>query len=178
MSYCIFCVIRWNFRYLHKWNIDHIASFTKEYFKWTHWGRVTHICVKIYVTIALDNGLSPNRRQAIIETNADLLSIGYPGTNFSEIWINGITLSLTKMRLKMSSAGSRPSCLGLNELMFIDCKGIVDYVCDCCVYINAMISLFHICLTHWGRVTHICVKILATIGLDTGLSPNRRQASM
>ena len=30
--------------------------------------------------------------------------------------------------------------------MFIDCKGIVDYVYDCCVYINAMISLFHICL--------------------------------
>ena len=53
-----------------------------------------------------------------------------------------------EMRLKISSAGSRPSCLGLNELMFIDCKGIVDYVCDCCVYINAMISLFHICLTH------------------------------
>ena len=32
------------------------------------------------------------------------------------------------------------------------------------------------CLTHWGRVTHICVSKLPIIGLDNGLSPGRRQA--
>ena len=31
-------------------------------------------------------------------------------------------------------------------------------------------------LTHWGRVTHICVSKLAIIGSDNGLSPGRRQA--
>ena len=31
-------------------------------------------------------------------------------------------------------------------------------------------------LTHWGRVTHICVGKLTTIGSDNGLSPGRRQA--
>ena len=31
-------------------------------------------------------------------------------------------------------------------------------------------------LTHWGRVTHICVCKLAIIGSDNGLSPGRRQA--
>ena len=31
-------------------------------------------------------------------------------------------------------------------------------------------------LTHWGRVTHICVSKLTIIGLDNGLSPGRRQA--
>ena len=31
-------------------------------------------------------------------------------------------------------------------------------------------------LTHWGRVTHICVGNLTTIGSDIGLSPGRRQA--
>ena len=31
-------------------------------------------------------------------------------------------------------------------------------------------------LTHWGRVTHICVDNLTTIGSDNGLSPGRRQA--
>ena len=31
-------------------------------------------------------------------------------------------------------------------------------------------------LTHWGRVTHICVGDLTVIGLDNGLSPGRRQA--
>ena len=31
-------------------------------------------------------------------------------------------------------------------------------------------------LTHWGRVTHICVSKLSIIGWDNGLSANQRQA--
>ena len=31
-------------------------------------------------------------------------------------------------------------------------------------------------LTHWGRVTHICVGKLTFTGSDNGLSPGRRQA--
>ena len=31
-------------------------------------------------------------------------------------------------------------------------------------------------LTHWGRVTHICVSKLTIIGSDNGLSPGRRHA--
>ena len=31
-------------------------------------------------------------------------------------------------------------------------------------------------LTHWGRVTHICVSKITIIGSDNGLSPRRRQA--
>ena len=31
-------------------------------------------------------------------------------------------------------------------------------------------------LTHWGRVTHICLSKLTIIGSDNGLSPGRRQA--
>ena len=33
-----------------------------------------------------------------------------------------------------------------------------------------------ITLTHWGRVTHICVSKLTIIGSDNGLSPGQRQA--
>ena len=33
-------------------------------------------------------------------------------------------------------------------------------------------------LTHWGRVTHICVGQLTIIGSDNGLSPGRRQANI
>ena len=51
----------------------------------THWGRVTHICVGKLTIIGSDNGLSPERRQAIIWTNAGILLIGPLGTNFSEI---------------------------------------------------------------------------------------------
>ena len=31
-------------------------------------------------------------------------------------------------------------------------------------------------LTHWGRVTHVCVGKQGIIGSDNGLSPGRRQA--
>ena len=31
-------------------------------------------------------------------------------------------------------------------------------------------------LTHWGRMTHICVGKLTIIGSNNGLSPGRRQA--
>ena len=31
-------------------------------------------------------------------------------------------------------------------------------------------------LTHWGRVTHICVSKLTSVVSDNGLSPGRRQA--
>ena len=34
----------------------------------------------------------------------------------------------------------------------------------------------HFYLTHWGRVTHICVGKLISIGSENGLSPGRRQA--
>ena len=33
-------------------------------------------------------------------------------------------------------------------------------------------------LTHWGRVTHICVSKLTITGSDNGLSPGRRQATI
>ena len=82
----------------------------------THWGRVTHICVGKLTNIGSDNGLSPDRRQAIIWTNAGFLLIGPLGTNFSEILIEILTFSFKKMRLKVSSAKRRPFCLGLNVL--------------------------------------------------------------
>ena len=39
-----------------------------------------------------------------------------------------------------------------------------------------VIGICHMYLTHWGRVTHICVGNLTIIGPDNGLSPARRQA--
>ena len=68
----------------------------------THWGRVTHICVSKVTIIGPDNGLSPGRRQAIIWTNAGLLSIRPLETNFSEIFIKIHIFSFNKIHLKMS----------------------------------------------------------------------------
>ena len=106
----------------------------------THWGQVTHICVSKLTIISSDNGLSPDRRQAIIWTNAGILSIGPLGTNFSEILFENQTISLKKMHLKMSSAKSWPFCLGLNVLMacclrviksFANCQMIIHWLPKC-----------------------------------------------
>ena len=82
----------------------------------THWGRVTHLWVGKLTIIGSDNGLSSERCQAIIWTNAGILLIGPLGTNFSEILIEIQTFSLKKIRLKMSSAKCCSFCLGLNVL--------------------------------------------------------------
>ena len=65
----------------------------------THWGRVTHICVSKPTIIGSDNGFSPGRRQAIIWTNAGILSFGSLGTNFSEMIMEIHTFSFNKMYL-------------------------------------------------------------------------------
>ena len=87
----------------------------------THWGLVTHICLNKLTIIGSDNGVEPDRHQAIIWTNVGMLVIWPLGTNFSEILIKMVS-SFKKMHLKMSSAKCRPSCLGLNELMHQDTK--------------------------------------------------------
>ena len=90
---------------------------------------MTHICVSKLTIIGSDNGLSPGRRQAIIWTNAGILLIGPLGTNFSESLIKIHTFSFKKMRLKVSTAKWRPSCLCLNVL-----KGAPAVVCWITVY--------------------------------------------
>ena len=60
------------------------------------------ICVSKLSILGSDNGLSPGRRQAIIETNAGILLIWALGTHFSEILIEINTFSFKKMHLKMS----------------------------------------------------------------------------
>ena len=42
--------------------------------------------------------------------------------------------------------------------------------------LNALQATAVMHLTHWGRVTHICISKLTIIGSDNGLSPGRRQA--
>ena len=84
--------------------------------KLTHWGHVTHICVRKLITLGSDNGMSPGRRQAIIWTYAGILLIRTLGTNFSEILSEIYEYSFKKMHLKMSSGNWQPFCLGLNVL--------------------------------------------------------------
>ena len=56
--------------------------------------------------------------------------------------------------------------------------------CGKCFHAMTSWSCYHILwslglqsqLTHWGRVTHICISKLTIIGSDNGLLPGRRQA--
>ena len=81
----------------------------------THLFRVCIYASVKWVSIGSGNGLSPIRCQAITWTNADLLSIGPLGTNFSDIWIK-CNFSFMKMYLKMLSATWQPFCPGRDGL--------------------------------------------------------------
>ena len=91
----------------------------------THWGWMTQICVGNLTIIGSDNGLSPERHQAIIWTNAGILWIWPLGTNFSKISIDILTLPLLKKHLKGSSATwngghlSRPQMCWNNQHEFV-----------------------------------------------------------
>ena len=82
---------------------------------------MTHISVGKLTIIGSDNGLSPERRQAIIWTNAGILLIKPLQINFSEILIEIQTFSLKKICFKMSSAKCCSFCLGLNVLIPMGC---------------------------------------------------------
>ena len=98
----------------------------------THWGRVTHISDSKLTIIGSDNGLSPDRRQAIIWTNVGILLIGPLGTNFSEMLIEIHTFSFKKIDLKMSSGKWRPFCLGLNVLTAHTTSNMKLQCLSCC----------------------------------------------
>ena len=77
---------------------------------------MTHICVSSLTIIGSDNGLSPDRRQAIIWTNAGLLLIGTLGTNFSEFLIEILTFLFKKSAFESvvyetAAVLSRPHCV-------------------------------------------------------------------
>ena len=132
-------------------------------FELTHWGRVTHICVGKLTIIGSDNGLSPDRRQAIIWTNDGLLLIVHLETNFSEILIETLTFSFKKMRLTVSSGNWRAFCLGLNVLSNVSkpkqSTGLWDLFHSwCCVHKSQLNKLS--CYTTYCSI-HKSTKIVA-----------------
>ena len=80
-----------------------------------HWGRVTHICVSKLTIIDLDNGLSLDRRQAIIWTNAGILLIGPLGTKFNETSIFIQENPFETVVWKMAAILPRPQCVNIDK---------------------------------------------------------------
>ena len=96
-----------------------------------------------------------------LDLNSDASHMYNPGLNIHQCWFlsnwnlgnklqsnlkKNTTIVIKWYKLKMSSIGWRPLYLGRNVL------------------------------THWSRVTHICVSKLTIIGSDNGLSPDPHQA--
>ena len=96
--------------------LTQISVATWRYLALTHWDRVTHICVSKLTIIGSDNGLSPDRRQAIVWNNPGIVLIGPLETNFSEILSKIHIFSLSKMHSNMSSGKWLPFCFGLDVL--------------------------------------------------------------
>ena len=112
----------------------------------THWGRMTHICVSKLTIIGSDNALSPNRRRAIILTNAGILSVGK-----------------TSVILKKIKHFHSRKCI---EIVVRTLAANLSW--PQCVKCSNADSL--------RTVTHTCVSKIIIIGSDNGLSPDRRQA--
>ena len=84
-----------------------------------------HLYVGNLVIIGSDNGLAPERRQAIIWTNDGIWVIGSLGTNVGEMLIGIHTFSINILHLKISSAKWRPLRLSLNVL-----NAYIPYIAD------------------------------------------------
>ena len=78
--------------WLHRVHIYDISTYWS--LELTHWGRVTHICASQVTVVGSDNGLSPDRRQAIIWTNAEILLIEPLRTTLSDMLIEVDTFSI------------------------------------------------------------------------------------
>ena len=80
---------------------------------------MTYFYLNDLTIIVSDNGLSLSQLQAIIWTNAGILSIQTLRTNFGELSSEIHTFSFTKKHFKMLSAKWCQFCLGLNVLKVI-----------------------------------------------------------
>ena len=93
---------------------------------------MTHICVGNLTIIGSDNGLSPGRRQAIIWTNAGLLSIGtfWKFNQNSYIFIH--ENAFESVVWKMSTILSRPQCVNAQPQENCRCFFCLAFLTPCC----------------------------------------------
>ena len=111
--------------------------------KLCHWDQVTHICISKLTIIGLDNGLSPDRSQAIIWTTGRILSIGPLGTKLSEILTihNSyifIQENASEYVWKMMTMLSQPQCVIVTWHCILLQKSVSLSLINCFVY-NSML---------------------------------------
>ena len=137
------------------------------------------------VSIVSGNGLAPHRRQAVTWTNAASNAASICAWLVPGHYVNQYLMYTLKNK----------NWHDFNQLAFIGVTGCchcddllcrqwrqLRYHCHSRVLVTDIVTPLqhwttnpHL-LTHWGRVTHICVSKFTIIGSDNGLSPGRRQA--
>ena len=103
-----------------------------------------------YDNIGSDNGLLPDRHQAIIWTSAGILSIGPWGTNFSQISIKIKSYSLKRLHCKMLSA----KCWPFNCLCLYHKRMVGPYMMSLCNYVTRFRGILTAILTASANVSH------------------------
>ena len=102
--------------YQHQWLPSSLTNVSASLNELTHLPLCRIYASVNWVSISSDNGLSPDRRQAIIWTNAGILITGPLGTNFNEIQLKIQKFSIIKMHFTMLSGKWRPFCPGEDGL--------------------------------------------------------------
>ena len=147
-------------------SFDHIFVNDCNKLPLTHWGRVTHICVSKLTIIGSDNGLSPERRQAIIWTNAGILIIGPLGTNFSRnsnIFIEENVIE--NVVCEMAAILSRPQCIKMKYSKIF--RQNVYIYCGMCMWSTLSAHHRHYHVVHTSSsVTRWQTRQLITAGFE------------
>ena len=96
---------------------------------------------------------------------------------FIAVVINSLLPSdaIWQQRSRSTLAQVMACCLMAPSHYMKQCLLIIKVFCGIHLPVRA-ISQVLMNLTHWGRVTHICISKLTIIGSDNGLSPGWRQA--
>ena len=90
-----YTVLGYNSPWRFKWYSDTMHVVTLEtncVYAFFSWARVTHICVSKLTIIGSENGLSPDRFQAIIWASDGMFLIGALGTDFGEVLIHLLSI--------------------------------------------------------------------------------------
>ena len=106
-----------------------------------HWGRVAHICAVDLAITGSDNGLSPDRHQAITWTDAVILSIGpCPGNRFHWNFNQNTTIFIEEngpeyVVWKMTAVLSQPNVLVNSYDYGWKCQSLpILLMCNCYCY--------------------------------------------
>ena len=147
---------------------------------------MTHVCASKLTIIGSDNGLLPDRRQAIIWTNAGISLIGPARTNFNEILIEILYIFIKEYAFEtvvceMAAILSRPQCVKKAHLIHVAWpRGRIMW---CLLWVRSLIfasrQWTHCCpVDTWRKITLLlrrndvvassCVRWMNSISCNVG----------